>query len=298
METEMEMNGKARAAAKPAAANLARAARVFFALFFALCCAARAQSAPPEVFLLQTYDGTQDVRGWVMSEKLDGVRGVWDGAQLRSRNGNPLYAPEWFTRGFPPFALDGELWTARGDFENIVSTVRARSSGDKWRRITYQVFEVPRQPGGLRRRLSVLADYLAAHPHPHIKIIPQTAVRDAKHLREFLAEITAAGGEGVVVRDPNTPYRAGRLASALKVKTHFDAECEVKKILPGRGKYRGKMGALQCEMADGRLVKVGSGFTDAMRAAPPPPGEVITFKYYGRTASGAPRFPVYLRKRK
>ena len=51
-----------------------------------------------------------------MSEKLDGIRAYWDGVRLVSRGGKVIYAP--------PFALDGELWTKRSDFENISSIVR------------------------------------------------------------------------------------------------------------------------------------------------------------------------------
>ena len=35
-----------------------------------------------------------------------------------SKNGNKIYAPSWFIKDFPPFELDGELWTKRNDFEN------------------------------------------------------------------------------------------------------------------------------------------------------------------------------------
>ena len=38
-------------------------------------------------------------------------------------------------------------------------------------------------------------------------------------------------------------------------------------------------------------------FSDELRAQPPPVGSVITFKYYGLTKKGKPRFPVYLRIR-
>ena len=41
-----------------------------------------AHATKPDVFLLNTYDESKNVVGWVMSEKLDGVRGVWDGRQL------------------------------------------------------------------------------------------------------------------------------------------------------------------------------------------------------------------------
>ena len=45
---------------------------------------------PP--MLPQIYSGQVDVSGWLMSEKLDGVRAVWDGRRLRSRRGNPFAA--------------------------------------------------------------------------------------------------------------------------------------------------------------------------------------------------------------
>ena len=270
------------------------------ALLLAWLLSTPASAQKPDIFLLKTYDGSQDVVGWVMSEKLDGVRGVWDGERLLSQGGETLHAPPWFTRGFPPFALDGELWSQRADFENIVSIVRSHASeasDARWRQVRYHVFEVPQQAGGLLDRLAVLRDYLAQHPAERIVIIPQTRVNAADELTQFLAEVSAGGGEGVVVRDPDRPYETGRLSSALKAENHLDTECAVREILPGKGKYTGKMGALRCRMADGSSVKIGSGFTDQLRAQPPPVGSVITFKYYGLTRNGKPRFPVYLHAR-
>ena len=55
-----------------------------------------------------------------MSEKLDGIRAYWDGKELLSKNGNKIYAPTWFLHNLPPFEIDGELWTKRDDFENIL----------------------------------------------------------------------------------------------------------------------------------------------------------------------------------
>ena len=256
-----------------------------------------AYAQKPDVFLLKTYDGSQDVVGWVMSEKLDGVRGVWDGRRLLSRNGQVLHAPTWFTRDFPPFALDGELWSKRADFENIVSIVRTKTPDARWEQLRYHVFEVPQQVGGLPDRLAMLRDYLRQRPSERIVIVPQIRVNAAAELTGFLAKVSADGGEGVVVRDPARPYKTGRLSSALKAKNHLDTECVVREILPGKGKYTGQMGALRCEMVDGNQVNIGSGFSDALRAQPPPVGSVITFKYYGLTKKGKPRFPVYLRIR-
>ena len=57
-----------------------------------------------------------DPTGWLMSEKLDGVRCYYNGSTLYSRNGNMFYAPDWFKAKLPKMALDGELWTDRDDF--------------------------------------------------------------------------------------------------------------------------------------------------------------------------------------
>jgi len=100
-----------------------------------------------------------------------------------------------------------------------------------------------------------------------------------------------------VVRNPDTFYETGRLSSALKVKKYFDTECRVLKILPGKGKYLGKMGSVLCQTEDGKQLKIGSGFKDKDRNSPPAIGSKITFKYYGFTKKGKYKYPVYLRVR-
>ncbi len=65
-----------------------------------------------------------DPLGWLMSEKLDGVRCYWNGSKMYSRNGNQFYPPSYFKKELPDFPLDGELWTERNDFEKCVSIVK------------------------------------------------------------------------------------------------------------------------------------------------------------------------------
>ena len=57
---------------------------------------------------------THDPKGMWMSEKLDGVRALWDGQCFFTRNGNKLEAPNFVTAKLPNTVLDGELWTRRG----------------------------------------------------------------------------------------------------------------------------------------------------------------------------------------
>jgi len=249
----------------------------------------------PDIFLLKTYEDSQDVVGWVMSEKFDGIRGFWTGEKLISRSGNEFNPPVWFTKDYPPFPIDGELWTKRSDFENISSIIRSQDSGDRWHQVTHNIFEVPNQQGGLFDRLSILKSYLDLNPILHLKIIPQKMIDNKQQLQDFLQEVTANKGEGVVVRNPKTPYQTGRLSSALKLKKYFDTECIVLEILEGKGKYTGKMGSVLCQTHDNITLKVGSGFKDKDRENPPEIGSEITFKYYGFTKKGKHKYPVYLR---
>jgi predicted DNA-binding WGR domain protein len=63
---------------------------------------------------------------WWMSEKLDGLRAVWDGTKFLSRGGNTFYAPTEFTKDFPSdIILDGELFCGRGNFDVASSLVRS-----------------------------------------------------------------------------------------------------------------------------------------------------------------------------
>lgn len=251
--------------------------------------------ATEAMLLLKTWQPDQDVSGWLMSEKLDGVRAYWDGHQLISRGGHPFAAPAWFTRDFPPFALDGELWSQRGDFEHIVSIVRRQHPHQGWRALAFHIFEAPNQPGGLVERLQVVSEYLKRSPSPFLQLIRQIPCPDHQHLQQYLHQLVLQGAEGVVIRNPSAPYQTGRSADALKLKPYHDSECTVVAYKPGKGILKGKTGALRCRMENGNIINIGSGLSRQQRNSPPAPGQIITFKYSGFTAHGVPRHPVFLR---
>jgi len=228
-----------------------------------------------------------------MSEKLDGIRAYWDGKNLLTRSGNIIHAPKWFTKDYPPFEIDGELWTKRKDFENISSIVRDRVPSKEWNQIKHYIFEVPNTKGGLLERLSNVKPY----QNSIIKIIPQLLIKDKNHLQQFLMDIDSKGGEGVVVRDPQALYIAKRTNKALKVKTFLDKECRIIAHNGGHGKFKGLLGSVTCVLDNNVIFKIGSGFNMQERKNPPSVGSVITFKYKEFTKYGKPRFPVFLRVR-
>ncbi len=250
-------------------------------------------SAKPNLLLLKVYKN-QDLTGWVMSEKLDGVRAYWDGKQLLSRGGKIIHAPKWFSKDFPPFEVDGELWTHRKDFENISSIVRDKTPTKAWHQISYNIFEVPHAQGNLFTRLAKVKPYESQR----LKIIPQIPIVSQEAMLAHLHSIESKGAEGLVVRDPLAPYINKRTAKALKVKSFLDDECKVVGYTKGRGKFLGMMGALKCELSCGVSFKIGSGFTKKERQNPPAIGSLVTFKYKEFTKYKKPRFPIFLRVRK
>ena len=71
--------------------------------------------------LAKNYDN-RDVRGWWWSEKLDGIRAIWNGKNLVTRNNNIINCPSsWLSTLPKDLAFDGELYIARGKFNKTVS---------------------------------------------------------------------------------------------------------------------------------------------------------------------------------
>ena len=260
---------------------------------------AAAAVEPPPLLLAKTYTDDISIRDYWVSEKLDGVRAYWDGRRLLSRRGHIFPAPVWFTRGFPSHPLDGELWLRRGAFEATLSAVRKQRPDEaEWRRLSYQVFELPGAVGSFSQRLARLEAMIARAGSPYLRLIPQQRFENEADLQRKLDEVVAAGGEGLMLHRADSLYRTGRSDALLKLKTYRDAEAVVIAHLPGKGRNLGRLGALLVEMPDGKRFKIGSGFSDRQRENPPPVGALVTYKYYGLSLRGIPRFASFLRVRK
>ena len=239
---------------------------------------------------------TLELGRYLVSEKLDGVRAYWDGSRMFTRHGQPIALPPWFATHLPARALDGELWMARGRFEATSAAVRRQSPADEeWRELHYMVFELPGAEGTFEQRAERLRALVAEAAWDGLQAVPQTRVADAAALQTRLASVVAGGGEGLMLHEADAPYLAGRNAALLKLKPQDDDEAVVLAQVPGVGRLKGMMGALQVRNAAGQVFSIGSGFTDAQRRTPPPVGASITYRYRGVTATGLPRFATFLR---
>jgi DNA ligase-1 len=252
----------------------------------------------PNLLLANVWNPSIDPTGWWMSEKYDGLRAYWDGQKLWSRKGNLIHAPDYFFAELPrDIALDGELWVGHGKFEEAISIVRSETPDERWKRVHYMVFDAPRAKGTFEQRMQFLRETVS-EGNRFVRIVAQERCQGVAQLLAERDRVVREGGEGLMLRQPESAYEPRRSPTLLKVKPYDDAEATVIAHEPGKGKFAGKLGALRVRTDDGREFSIGSGFTDGQRESPPPIGTVITYRFEGLTANGLPRFPSYLRVRR
>lgn len=252
----------------------------------------------PALLLAHVYRPGMPLADYWVSEKYDGVRGYWDGQTLRTRGGETVAAPAWFTAGWPATPMDGELWAGRGRFAHAQSTTRQQQPDDAaWRQMRFMVFDLPAQGGPFDERLPALQALVERIGQPWVQAVPQQRVATDAALQALLQRTVRAGGEGLMLHRGASLYRSGRSDDLVKLKTHEDTEARVVGHLPGKGQHAGRLGALLVEMPSGQRFKLGAGLTDADRAHPPPVGSWVTYRYRGTHDSGLPRFASFVRVR-
>ncbi|MCU4676468.1 DNA ligase [Catenovulum sp. 2E275] len=252
---------------------------------------------PSQLMLANVYNDSIDLADYWVSEKYDGVRAYWDGQKLWSRAGNLIKAPAFFTQNFPKQALDGELWIARGQFAKVSGIIRRDNPDKQWQQVKYMVFDLPGSADIFDQRLEQLNLLFSDNSSDYIKLVPQFKVKNHQALQHLLDDYVRQGSEGLMLHKGSSYYQKIRSDDLLKLKQFIDADAVVIEHLPGQGKYAGMLGALLVKDENGVVFKIGTGFSDEERKTPPIIGSVISFKYTGRTKSGLPRFPVFLREK-
>nr|MBA3260165.1 DNA ligase [Gemmatimonadales bacterium] len=297
------------------------------------------------VMLAQPAECAFSRDGWLFEPKLDGYRVLAarerGEVRLRTRNGNecetgfPEVARAVAALPFDRLLLDGEVVALDGaglpSFQRLQGRARLRRPIDIRHAtvespVTYYAFDLlgfedfDLRPLPLTARKAVLQRVLP----------PVGALRYLEHVdREgevLYREAERLGLEGVVAKKAASPYKAGRSAAWLKIRSRRTGDFVVVGFTAPKGS-RGGFGALHlAEYVDGALVytgRVGSGFTDSelaevsrtlqrhRRVGPPCGGPVPTEKgttwaepvlvceveYTEWTDEGLLRQPVFLRFR-
>ena len=323
------------------------------------------------LMLAHTYKD-QNVKGWLESEKLDGMRCFWDGGNttgmlkadvpwantakdaryketqystgLWTRYGGVIHAPEWWTSTLPKMFLDGELYTRRNDRQNLMSIVKKLKPTGAWDLVTLNCFDSPPMESifaagsitgtnfnkdmkdcyAFAKRFDLDFQTIRGTKFQQVYLDLQERCcgralcleqKNIELLNQELIDISEQGGEGLIVRNPESVWVHQRSKNLLKLKKFEDDEGTVTGYVTGRGKLLGKLGALVLDYNGKRLEL--SGFTHAERElndtfwaenhiatscpksvfAPAfPIGSKVTFKYRGKSRDGIPQEARYWRK--
>lgn len=159
-------------------------------------------------------DGWQGepVAGMYASIKKNGVAMLFDGKEGWTRSGNRIALPAHILDTLPACPLDMEIVSGEGnnaDFNAASLAVRL----NRWTPACRAVcFDAPEASGDWQARI----EYARSQGAPAVS---WTVCKDSKDLLWMFDRITRSGGEGVMLRAPGTPYRAGRSQSGFyKVK--------------------------------------------------------------------------------
>ncbi|GLX83995.1 ATP-dependent DNA ligase [Thalassotalea loyana] len=232
----------------------------------------------------------ENIDAYLISEKLDGVRGYWDGRKLMTRNGHEIIAPTKFTAGWPEVSLDGELWWERGAFDKTSGCIRSKDIKPCWQHITFNIFDLPKHNGTFTERVDAMQTICQSYRKTSIRCIEQSKVNSIAALNDKLQKVIDQGGEGLMLHLATAMYEAKRVNHLFKLKPVYTDTAVVKGYTQGTGKYQHMVGALIVVNASGKTFKIGSGLSIQQRKFPPAIGQKIHYKYFGKTSQDMPRF--------
>lgn len=168
------------------------------------------------------------------------------------------------------FVLDGELMGK--DFKSTTEQVH-RKTGANVSDHYYNVFDFVKYNDWVAQKSTLscqqsrekLENLCIESKCTFVKVVPREIIKaDPKKIKFFHDLCVKQKYEGAMVKLLNEPYKFGRGHNVMKYKEFFDVDVPCIGFEEGEDKYSGALGALQVDY-NGKVVKVGSGFTDEER---------------------------------
>ncbi len=256
----------------------------------------------------------------IAQPKLDGVRCLAQvlpngDVSLVSRNNKPF--PEMpgiraaiKAVGLPEGTiLDGELYsttlgaTPAENFQKVVGLTRRaklkpQDIADS-KEVSLNIFDLIQSDDDAMpfvNRWKLANSYAKKDKSGRLTMVPNFLVKTKQDIDNLLAQNLADGYEGVMIRDPKSPYQGRRSYYLQKYKKFDDEEFEVVGFQEGQGNDIGTV-IWVCKTPQGKTFTVRPMGTRAEKKkmfqnAQDYIGEMLTVKFQDYTVAGIPRFPV------
>jgi len=157
----------------------------------------------------------------------------------------------------------------------------------EWHKLRLAAFDVPsplfqQNEEVFEKRYQFMLSNIA-DDHSYIFPVVRLTCVDRRFMDSYVKIISESGGEGVMLRKPNSVYENGRSHSILKYKTSKDSEALVIKT---QGIY------CTCKLPSGVIFTAKSKLEEEVCV-----DDIISFKYMFLSHSGVPNNPIVFRKR-
>lgn len=270
----------------------------------------RSYTPPPKPMLAQTYK-SQNIDGWLVSPKLDGIRALYRDGKLYTRTGKEhgpalehiRVALEREMADSPGgLVIDGEIYIHDSEgcnFNELSGVIRKQNltedDKDKAQKLKFYMYDMydPAKPElSFVNRLQWLLDMWTVFPDC-IDLV-ECERGDVNELHD---KYVSEGFEGAMIRDPHSPYENKRSKYLLKHKAFTDSEFPVIRVEEGSGNWAGFAKRIIVDV-DGKPVGCGiRGTQQEMkellercdREGVP---EECTVRFFGKTVDKSLRFPV------
>lgn len=255
--------------------------------------------------LAKKYPESHHEQYYYIQEKLDGNRCIayfdhdeqkW---KFQSRSGKPLkvdFDMSWVPNDVEKPVFDGEIMTlghaGSRDFNRTSGAINGKYTNKS--DLHYYIYDIVAEKLTYEQRKEILDEFAMNGTGAQCSILP---VLDKVwvypntdynwKLDEWLDTITAKGGEGIMLRDPDAYYQHKRTDALLKYKKLQSMDLRITGWNEGKGKYEGAIGSFICENDEGTIKVSVAGISDAVRWSDPDwwIGKIIEVAYFDYSVS-------------
>lgn len=248
-----------------------------------------------------------------VSQKLDGTRIFITKDGAFSRNGKPVISAKFIQedlkrafRDYPDMIVDGEIYNHKfkDDFNKIVSLVKKQKNitEEEWAEISenlelhyFDFFFKDKPDLGFKDRYNSGMEILAYSGVQKCVPVAQHYINKSE-VDEYHERFLKEGYEGIMVRDPDSPYQQKRSYYLQKYKNFQDAEFKILDLEEGKGNWAGKCMKMTFKAGGGIFEAVPKGTEEYRQKLFENKqdyiGKMATVKFQNLTPEGIPRFGI------